>query len=389
MRFRLARAWSGQARGGLRALGAVVVVVGLGTLGVGTASGAAPARQAEGQDPLALFSTMMPVFASPRCVNCHGGTNPKTELNHEGGQVDFPVNEAGDMRFDPSGACIECHTAAPPSWRLAPSHMSFVGKDAVTLCRQLRTINGLSDPAKRTAFVDHLGGDMLIELAFVGQGAIGDDSAFAPIAADPPPMSQADFVGAAQNWVSQGQALCGLGWSGTITVTKTSQSSSITQGNTVARDAAMEIKDTITLVEGEATATTHLAQHDYQDSGPKNHNCGINHLIWAVDGGGPATVEIFLTEPSMAEGSGLSKVQLAFSVPAATGTVHTDIKTGQLTACRQNLLRDEPFTVMQDQLVADGPADPNDPNNLSGEQTSLSPDKTITTTIKWKLTRGQ
>jgi hypothetical protein len=387
MRFRLAWSWSWQARGGIRALGAAMALAGLGTLGVGTASGAAPAQQAQQQDPLALFSVMMPVFSSPRCVNCHGGTNPQTELNHEGGQVDVPVNEMGDMKFDPSGACLECHTAAPPSWRLAPSHMSFVGRDAVALCRQLRTINGLSDAAKRTMFVDHLSGDALIGLAFVGQGAIGPESAFAPISPEPPPMTQEDFVGAAQNWVSAGQALCGLGWSGTITVTKTASHHEITQGNTVERDSALEIKDTIDLVEGEATGTTHLAQHDYQDSGPKNHNCGINHVTWAVDGKGPADVQIFVSGSSAADESGLSAVQLFISVPQATGTMHTDLRTGPLTACRQNLLKDEPFTVMQDHLDARGPADPNDPNNLEGDQTTLSPDKTITTTIKWKLTR--
>ena len=48
--------------------------------------------------------------------------------------------------------------------------------------------------------------------------------------------------------------------------------------------------------------------------------------------------------------------------------MHTDLKTGPLTACRQNLLKDDPFTVPQDQLGAGGPADPNDPNNLEGEK---------------------
>jgi hypothetical protein len=381
MRWRLARLGSGHARGGARALGAALVMVGLGTLGVGTASGAAPAQQADQPDPLTLFSAMMPVFSSPRCVNCHGGTNPQTELNHEGGQVDVPVNEAGDMKFDPSGACLECHTAAPPSWRLAPAHMSFVGKDAVTLCRQLRTINGLADPAKRDAFASHLGGDLLIEQAFIGQGAIGDDSAFAPITPDPPPMNQADFVGAAQTWLNAGQALCGLGWSGTITVTKTSQSSGITQGNTVAADAAMSLTETLEVDQGDATATVHLVQHDYVDSGPKNHNCAIQHLTWAVDGTGPAQVQIFLDPATGA--------QIFMTVPAATGTLHTDMKTGPLTNCKQVVLKDQPYSTSQDNLVASGPVDPNDPAHLEGTQTDLSPDKAITTTIKWKLSRGQ
>ena len=108
-------------------------------------------------------------------------------------------------------------------------------------------------------------------------------------------------------------------------------------------------------------------------------------LTWTVDGRGPADVQIYLIPTG--DETGLNKVQLFFSVPAATGIVHTDMKTGPLTTCRQNLLKDDPFTVSQDHLGAGGPADPNDPNNLEGEETQLSPDKTITTTIKWKLTR--
>lgn len=384
MRFRLARLPRG-----MRALGAAIVLVGLGTLGVGTASGAAPVRQPEEQDPLALFSAMMPVFSSPRCVNCHGGVLPATGENHEGGKVDVAFDSNGNMEngTPEAIACLECHTAAD-KWRTAPRALNFVGKDAAAMCRQLKRLNDLRDTNQeaKDSFIFHLSEDYFVGLAFVGQRAIGDDSPFGPLEAAPPPMSQADFVGAAQNWLTAGHALCGLGWSGTIMVTKTAAHHEITQGNTVERDSGLEIKDTLTLEEGEATATMHLAQHDYQDSGPKNHNCGINHVSWAVDSTGPANVQIFLNPGG--DETGLSKVQLFFSVPAGTGTVHTDLKTGPLTACRQNLLKDDPFTVMQDQLSADGPADPNDPNNLEGEQTTLSPDKTITTTIKWKLSRG-
>jgi hypothetical protein len=334
---------------------------------------------------------MMPVFSSPRCVNCHGGVQPATGENHEGGKVDVSFDSNGNMEngTPEANACLECHTAAD-KWRTAPRVLSFVNKDAAALCRQIKTLNHLSDTdqAAKDALVFHLGEDYFVGLAFVGQGAIGDDSAFGPLAPAPPPMNREDFVGAAQTWLGAGHALCGLGWSGTITVTKTAALHEIVQGNTVERDTALDIKDTIQLVEGEATGTMHLAQHNYQDSGPKNHNCGLNHEIWTVDGGGPATVQIFVNTPSAADPSGIGNVQMYFSVPAATGTLHSEIKTGQLNACRQNLLKDEPFTVAQDQLGANGPADPNDPNNLEGEQTTLSVDKTITTTIKWKLTRG-
>ena len=57
--------WFGQARHRLNVLSVAMVIVGVATIGAGTASGAASAKQ-EGQDPIALFSAMMPVFSSPR-----------------------------------------------------------------------------------------------------------------------------------------------------------------------------------------------------------------------------------------------------------------------------------------------------------------------------------
>ncbi|HEV7666656.1 MAG TPA: hypothetical protein VGQ62_24185, partial [Chloroflexota bacterium] len=218
-------------RRGIRALGAALLLSGVATLSVAAqprqapilAPSAATQTAQAADDPLLLFADMMPVFSSPRCVNCHGGTNPQTDTNHEGGQVNTPLNAQGDMTFDSSGACIECHTAAPPSWRLAPHHMSLAGKDTMTLCRQMRSVNNLKDPAQRPAFVNHLHDDLLIGVAFVGQGGIGEDSAFAPIAPEPPAMSQAEFVAAAQRWTIDGKAACSNKWNGTITQTITAE----------------------------------------------------------------------------------------------------------------------------------------------------------------------
>ncbi len=150
MRGRMARVGATYRRSWVCALGAALILAGAGSLTaaaqvppvrVSSARVAAQAGQASDDDPLALFAQMMPAFSSPRCVNCHGGTNPQTDTNHEGGQVDVPLNESGDMRggIGNSDACLECHTAAPPSWRLAPHNMSFVGKDTLALCRQIRT----------------------------------------------------------------------------------------------------------------------------------------------------------------------------------------------------------------------------------------------------------
>jgi hypothetical protein len=96
MRWRPSRIGRGETRAGVRTLGVAILVVGIAVLSVGTASGAAQARQDE-TDPINLFSTMMPVFSSPRCVNCHGGVQPATGENHEGGKVDVAFDSNGNM----------------------------------------------------------------------------------------------------------------------------------------------------------------------------------------------------------------------------------------------------------------------------------------------------
>ena len=44
--------------------------------------------------------------------------------------------------------CLECHDEVDPAtknsvWRLAPKHLSLVGKDTLTLCQQMRSVNNL------------------------------------------------------------------------------------------------------------------------------------------------------------------------------------------------------------------------------------------------------
>src|SRR6266487_255989 len=137
MRWTLTRHAPGRVHRGVGLLGLGLLVLGAATIGVGTAIGAAPARQET--EPLALFSAMMPVFSSPRCVNCHGGVQPATGANHEGGKVDVKFDSDGNMEngTPEAIACLECHTAAD-KWRTAPRVLSFVGRDAATLCRQIK-----------------------------------------------------------------------------------------------------------------------------------------------------------------------------------------------------------------------------------------------------------
>ena len=57
-----------------------------------TSGPSAQAQTTGADDPLRLFSRMVPVFTHPRCVNCHGATDPVSGTNHGGG----PVDEAAD-----------------------------------------------------------------------------------------------------------------------------------------------------------------------------------------------------------------------------------------------------------------------------------------------------
>src|ERR1700737_4793927 len=122
----------------------------------------AQARQAaENNEGLALFGEMMPVLSSPRCVNCHGGVDPVSGANHEPGPVAESTRLSnGDMGFDEKMVCQECHTAGTANWRTAPREMAFVGKDTLTLCKQIRHAMGLegavTDPTASDFIVGHL-----------------------------------------------------------------------------------------------------------------------------------------------------------------------------------------------------------------------------------------
>src|SRR3979411_2542725 len=137
--------WATHRRKGICGLGGLLVAAGIGTLNVAAQTTTSHNYAA----PVDLFAEMMPVFRSPRCVNCHGGTdpNPKPDgLNHEAGQVDVAMDGAGNMNVEGNGACVECHSVpAAKNWHLAPLPMSFVGKDTpLQMCVQMRSFNTLA-----------------------------------------------------------------------------------------------------------------------------------------------------------------------------------------------------------------------------------------------------
>jgi hypothetical protein len=366
-------------------LGAALIVAGITLAGVGTLSVAAHAGQAGDHDALAMFGEMMPVFTSPRCANCHGGTNPVSGLNHEPGPVaDSTRLSNGDMGFDEQKVCQECHTAGTANWRTAPSSMRFVGKDTLTLCRQMRrTFGGLggNDAAdSRAAFVFHLATDDLIGVGFVGQGGIGEDSPFATIEPAPPPMSRAEMVAAAQTWVDVGHANCGPNaWNGTITSTTAGKSHEDKQrGTLLVKDFATELKVKLTVVDGTATADVSFAMHDFTDQQP-NRPCWVIHDSWVAEGKGDADFQV-LGDPTES-----GNMLLTWYVPAYKGNHHSEMRTVP-PACKA-VLRDEPYSAQKSFKSVKPTVDPNDPNHLAGQSIVDNPNDKTTTTIKWDLTR--
>jgi hypothetical protein len=366
----------------VRTLGPALILAGIVLVGIGTLSVATRAVQAQSNAGLALFGEMMPVFSSPRCQNCHGGVNPVTGANHEPGPVaDSTRLSNGDMGFDEQRVCQECHTAGTANWRTAPSNMSFVGKDTLTLCRQIRRSVGLegNDPDASAAFVNHLAADDLIGVGFVGQGGIGEDSPFASIAPDPPPMSRAEMVAAAKQWVGEGQAKCGAStWSGVITQTVKAQNHEDRQpGTLLVKDSATDLNITLAVVQSTATANVFFTQHDFTDA-PPNRPCWVIHYSWKADGRGDAELDVI----GDTDAGGM---YLAWSVPAYSGTEHTEMRTVP-PACKP-VLRDDPYSVAKSHGGVQPTVDPNDLNHVAGQKVIEDPNNNTTTTIKWDLSR--
>jgi hypothetical protein len=160
------------------------------------------------------FRDMMPVFRHPRCFNCHGGFDIRSE-QHEGSDV---AKESG---LDPRGlltvnerkrlheGCGSCHDNITGSlkrldgttlsgWLVAPKPMLWDGKDDEELCMQMKRFEQTG-----AAFVDHLTTDheevKFIEASFRGDRALGTALEGAPA---PPPGTQADLIAKAKKWVT-------------------------------------------------------------------------------------------------------------------------------------------------------------------------------------------
>lgn len=143
-----------------------------------------PSRQGQ-DDPLALFSKMMPVFMHPRCVNCHGATDPQIPRKHP-------------QQVGPDEDCTICHTTEP-DWT-QESAGQFVGQTAAQLCELMAFSVVDKTPA---GFLHHIDTDRLILQSWTGLKGGARETP------DPTPtMSHQDFHDAAKKWMEDGFAMC-------------------------------------------------------------------------------------------------------------------------------------------------------------------------------------
>jgi len=172
---------------------AAVVVMALGTLG---ATGLTPAwsgrEQGAAPTPLQLFQKMLPVIKNDRCTNCHGGVDPVSGRDHEGGMI------------PPDTACTKCHKTEK-EWGLPGKDHFFYKKTDLELCGLFADF--ASHMGHAFFISNHLEGDRLIQAAFAGWMGGARDSLDGE-SPDPPRMKQPEFVQLAKDWLTHGQGAC-------------------------------------------------------------------------------------------------------------------------------------------------------------------------------------
>jgi hypothetical protein len=363
-----------------------------------TALGAAAAQPGGGaKDPLKLFEPMMPVFSDVRCSNCHGGVDVFSDERHGGGALkkdEVPLKD-GDMLpgQDGNDACTGCHDedAENSVWRLAPQRMSFVGKDTLALCKQLRQENGLTtqDPEAFAAFLRHLSGDQLIGFAFEGYRA---QTANIPDDAQAPQMDRPTFVNLARRWLQDGKARCGP-WDGTI-----SQVNALKNISPLVEEVT-DIQTDITVKDGEARANVHMTGHTIQ----KGQACFYRRDDFTADATDlPIDLNILVARdlltipnfqvpglPAPPQGVpappnlfGADTYTFTFRVPDVKGNDHFEERNppgcGPVTG-------DRAYSLLIPGVQLAKPLDPQNPDHLHDTDVVQQGPATITT--EWDLTR--
>ena len=155
----------------------------------------------EAQSAATAFLKLVPVLNHDRCALCHGRQDVFAKgTAHFGGRF-FNEEEVIEGRWS---ECAECHDAAqrmtgPPEelqWRQAmTSVLKWGGTSPRQLCVAMK-----SSRLTSVEFTEHLKHDVRLRLAF--EGKRGHVTLPAGLTPKPPPLTHANFVATAQQWVN-------------------------------------------------------------------------------------------------------------------------------------------------------------------------------------------
>ena len=148
--------------------------------------------------PMQLFQKMLPAIRHPRCSNCHGVVDPSTGRNHKGGMIS---TDKADKKNYMSCMDAACHSDAK-EWQLPGEEHFFAGRTDKEICSQVSDFVSTFGQAK--FITEHAMKDDQILLAFEGfMGGASPDTV-----SHEPPITHAEFIAAARDWVMKGNAAC-------------------------------------------------------------------------------------------------------------------------------------------------------------------------------------
>jgi hypothetical protein len=197
-------------------------------IGEKTPAGAVcPLSESQTQKSIAAFSKIASTVSSEnRCLGCHGRVNPHIDgIGPDKGDPDAPPSEFehGAGAVDRKADCNECHNhmarrtrdGSESIWQTAPPFLSFMHKDAPTLCKQIR---GILHNAKD--FLGHVkddnGGNNFADTAFNGDRGL-DRTMYSEkdVPTEKPHITHAALLKLGSDWVAsmggefQGDETCG------------------------------------------------------------------------------------------------------------------------------------------------------------------------------------
>lgn len=173
-----------------------------------------PLSESQSQKSIEAFSKIASVISSEnRCLGCHGRVNPY--IDHTGPDKLVPDRvpsqfEHGPGAVDRGADCNECHSkmarrtrdGSESRWMTAPDFLTFIGKDAPTLCKQIRDILHTAKD-----FLGHIkddnGGNNFADTAFNGDRGL--DRTMYPESEVPtqkPRITHAQLQKLGQDWVA-------------------------------------------------------------------------------------------------------------------------------------------------------------------------------------------